>query len=382
MAEFLFWSFLALIVYTYFGYMLLLKLILLVKGPEGTKKEEITPRVSLLISVYNEERIIKRKIENSLSLDYPQDKLEVMVISDASNDKTHDIVKGYASRGVKLLIQTERTGKTAALNRAVPEASGEIIVMSDANGIYERDALRKLVRNFADPRVGCVCGELRYVNPGRASTGWSESLYWAYDQSLKKKESDLGCLLGANGSIFAMRKALWSPIDERCPNDLALPVLVALSGYRVSYEPEAVSREEASREASEEFARKARIVARGMFLCLNLLGSILRGKRKLLLLELFSRKFLRYVSPFLLVGFFLAALSLHSRWPYNLAFALQLAFYHLGVLGYVVSRFGLELRVLHLPYYFCAVSCAALKGTLQCFFGSTPRSWDVARRGG
>ncbi|HLG28751.1 MAG TPA: glycosyltransferase family 2 protein, partial [Candidatus Brocadiales bacterium] len=221
--EILFWLFIFLIFYAYLGYPLLL-VILSVFLHKPVEKRDITPSVSLLISAYNEEKAIKQKIENSLSLDYPGEKLETIVISDASTDRTNDIVGAYCDTplrddGVKLLVQPERMGKTAGLNQAVPKASGEIIVFTDANAMLQKDAIRKLVSPFADETIGFVSGVTEYIS--KRDTGIKEGMgiYSKLEHFIKTKESQICSVVGADGAIFAIRKNLYEHFHSDHIND-------------------------------------------------------------------------------------------------------------------------------------------------------------------
>ncbi|MFC1735804.1 glycosyltransferase family 2 protein, partial [Candidatus Hydrogenedentota bacterium] len=262
---------LSLLFYIYAGYPLALVVLSRLVRRRFEKGDDL-PSVSFVIAAHNEEDVIRDKLENTLALDYPVDKLEVYIASDGSRDATCSIAREYASRNVKLLDQKERTGKTGALNNVIAHLSGDIVVMSDANSVYEPDAVRMLVRNFADSRVGCVCGELRYRNPEETAAGHGEGAYWRYEVAIKKMESAMGCLLGANGGIFAYRRELREPVPELMANDFVTPVKLALKGHRIVYDGDAVCYEDSSQTLGNEFKRHARIAARGIVAALYLLG--------------------------------------------------------------------------------------------------------------
>jgi len=230
--QLIFWFSIFFISYSYFIYPLIL-VILGIFFRKERKKAEITPSVSLLVSVYNEEKIIQEKIENSLNLDYPKDKLEIVIASE-SNDKTNDIVEKYKDRGrVKLFAYHERRGKSYTIYQSLPKCQGGIIVFTDANAMFKRDAIRKLVRNFNDPHIGCVSGELKYINPQKAAAGESEGIYWKYEVLIKRLESKIQSVLGANGSIYAIRKKLYSPLSEYRGDDfLYQNIEVMISAYQ------------------------------------------------------------------------------------------------------------------------------------------------------
>jgi len=231
------------------------------RAPDGI---ETWPRLTLIISAYNEEAVIRRRLLNALRLRYPADRLEILVATDGSTDRTDAIVESFAGRGVRLLRSARNRGKTAALNDAVRAARGEILVFSDANSLYSRDALERLARWFALREVGCVCGRLRYTDGGRGAGGRGERRYWNFDTRLKRWEGASGALLGANGAIFALRRELAEPIGGEQSNDMVWPILARLRGFRVVFEPRAVAREETAGSARGEGQRKARIIARGL----------------------------------------------------------------------------------------------------------------------
>ena len=373
----LFWIALLTLVYHYVGYPLLL-LMLGLRKKEALRTADITPSVSLIISAYNEETVIRQKLENSLSLDYPRDRLEVIVASDGSTDRTPDIVREYA-RDVALYDYPQRRGKNAALNATVPHARGDILVFTDANGMYQKDALGRLVRHFADPRVGCVCGELIYRNPTGNPVAEGYNHYWRYDQWLKTLESRLHSLLGANGSIFAVRRPLNETLNPRTSNDMVLPIKIAARGYAVVYEPEAVSVEAGSGGEGEELRRRSRIVARGLLGVWEVLPAIMRNGRPLLLVQLLSRKFIRYVYPLLLVPLLVSNVFLEGPF-YRTILALQLIPYLLLPVGYAFSRAGKKLRLLSLPYYFFVGNLAALLGLLKVVSLRELATWEAFDR--
>ena len=229
------------VVYTYFLYPVLLLLL-----TAGKKEVEYAPfaewpLISLIIAAHNEEAVLKEKLENSLSLDYPHERLEIIVASDGSTDATEDIVASFAERGVRLHRVRERGGKTQAQNEAVRLANGQFFVFSDANSMYDKQALKNLLRPFADARIGCVCGELRYANPAGDAAGKGEGAYWRYEQFLKGRESLLSSTLGANGSIYALRRELFEELESDIISDFIMPVRVWRRGFRVVYAPSAIA---------------------------------------------------------------------------------------------------------------------------------------------
>jgi len=364
--------------YSYFGYPLAL-IILGFFRVKKIKKAEITPPVTLFVSAYNEEKLIRKKLENSLNLDYPKDKLEIVVASE-SDDKTNEIVKEYQNKGIKLFAYLGRGGKDYTVYRTVPKCSGEIIVFSDANAMYKKDAIRKLVRNFNDPKIGCVSGELRYTNPQKKSIGETEGLYWKYENFLKRQESKIQSLLGTNGSIFALRKELYSPLSEYRGGDFDLPIKIAQQGYGIIWEPEAISQEEVSSTSKEEFKRKIRIISWTWKSALILLKDSFKRFQNLLVFQLVSHKILRWLIGFFLIFIFLSNIFLLDKFLYLLLFILQIVFYSLAIFGYFQDKKARRLnKLVNLVYYFCMVNLACLIGVTGGIFGKQKPTWEKVR---
>lgn len=369
----LFWISTLTLIYIYIGYPLLLCVFGLLSGKKVLRAEEY-PSVSLIISAYNEEQVIGRKILNSLQIDYPKDKLEIIIVSE-STDRTNEIVSRYFQQGVKLFAYAGRNGKSFSLYRAVPEAQGEIVVFSDANAFYKGDAIKKIVRNFHDARIGCVSGMLVYENPDETSIGESEGFYWKYEMMIKRLESRLFSLAGSNGSIFALRKQLYKPLSPYRGDDFELTIGVLLDGYGVILEKEAVSIEHCSRETIDEFNRKVRIVAgMGRSACAYALESIKNG-RLFLLWQIMSHKLLRWVAPIFYIGTLCSAMLLPSPF-YRTLLVAQLIFYMLAVCGYVMERCGRKLPLfINVPYYMCVVHLAALIGLVKSLVNNKNILW-------
>src|SRR5262249_32360786 len=239
-------------VHTYLLYPLSLWAAIRIAGDRSRHRtSDVTPAVTLVISAYNEERWIRRKLENSLALDYPSDGLRIVVVSDGSSDGTVAIAREFTPRGVEVRAFPGRRGKVACLNDVVPSLRSDLVVMSDANSMYDPRSIRRLARHFADERIGCVCGRLRYENPGEEPAGASERVYWRYEGWLKKLESRLGSLLGANGSIYAYRRDLFRPVDPLMFCDDVIPIRIGIAGWMVIYDCEAWCTEETSSEEAE-----------------------------------------------------------------------------------------------------------------------------------
>lgn len=342
--------------------------------------EDYFPSVTLVIAAYNEERVIAQKLENSLALDYPRDRFEIIVVSDGANDRTPEIVAQYADRGVVSLHRPERGGKTAALNRAVAAARGDILVFSDANNDFNPDAIRRLVRHFADASVGGVTG-LKQIKPAadrHASAG--DGLYWRYESAIKQAESDLGSITGADGEIFAMRKSLYRTIDPRVINDDAeLTFSLVGQGYRVLYETAAQSFEYASISITDDFFVKVRMVAGGYQTVARHWRAFLPPRTRFGAMFL-VHKVLRWTMPIFLVLVFIAsALLAHTRF-FAIVFALQCAFYALAFIGWHLHRRGTLPMWIYIPFYFTSMNVAAFLGLLRFLKGSQTTAWRKAAR--
>ena len=287
-----FWASLGGLAWTHVGYPLAAAGLRRLRSRE-VRKDDITPRVSVIIPAHDEEDVIARRVENLLELDYPDGLLEIVVASDGSEDGTNEIVERYTSENDRVrLLRCERAGKLPALNRAVRETSNEIVAFGDANAVWALDALRKLVRSFADPEVSYVCGQVRFER--RDGTN-KEGVYWRYEMWLRESESALGSITGGNGAIYAVRRS--SYVEWPFGHDLGFPNLMVQHGHRAVYEPEAVAFEKPSRDIEDEFRRKVRMLPwswRHLFEA----GS-LRGVPPLYLMELLSHRVLRYGSGFL-----------------------------------------------------------------------------------
>lgn len=365
------------IAYVLVGYPLLLRLIVLMRGPRPVHKADITPSVSLVISAYNEAGVIASKLENALALDYPSELLEIAVISDASDDGTDAIVSSYADRGVVLHRQNSRRGKTAGLNATIPLLRGDIVVFSDANAMYQPDALRMLVRNFADPSVGCVTGEARYEGDADGAADEGEGAYWNYEMQLKRRETAVGSSVGGDGAIYAIRKPLWQTLPEDGINDFLNPLQIVAAGWRGVYEPDAVCYEEAAGDTSKEYRRRVRIISRS-WRAIWLAGDVLKPwKVGFFALSVFSHKVLRWFTGLFLLGVAVAGTALllpavlHSPpWVWAV----------MAVLVLLAMALPATRRVLQVAWYFGVLNLASLVGLFKGTIGSTSGVWSTPRQ--
>lgn len=367
----LFWTSVFLVVYPYFVYPALLALLRRVV-PRPPRKAPIEPRVSVLIAAFNEEDVIAAKIENSLALDYPADRLEIVVASDGSSDSTNAIAARYADgRRVRLAAFPLNRGKLVTVNDVIPQLTGEIVVFSDASSMLNPESIRILVSNFADPDVGAVSGAYLVRNPARAALGPQEDFYWRFETALKAAEADLSSTLGAHGALYAIRRDLY-PFPERgvINDDFVIPLRIVALGYRAVYEPGAVAVEEA--HEMEGFRRRVRITS-GNIQQLRELPRLLMPPRLLPLFFFVSHKAMRLIVPVAMMTCLVANVFLLHDPLYRALFVAQLAFYALALSG---ASFALRPRLLRLPYYFSMVNAALIVALFERAVRRRPVTWS------
>jgi len=377
--EFTFWMLLAAIVYAYFGYPLAIVAISLVRR-RRIAKQDIVPAVTIIITAYNEGKDIREKLENTLSLDYPGSKLEIIVASDGSDDCTDDVVREFSARGVVLFATGARLGKTETQNLAVGRASGEILVFSDATTQYEQTAVRKLVRNFADPSVGAVGGKFTYVDPDETQIGAGTGAFWDYESFIKSRQTMIGAITGCSGCIYAVRKDLYAPLPPDVISDLVEPLKILEKGYTVVFEPEALAFERAFQKSDDEFRMRIRVIARGMYglwYMRRMFNPFLYG---FVAFQLVSHKVLRWFVPFFAVGFYVANLALLGRGNvYYLFFSLQNAFYLFASVGWLMEQSPRKANIFFLPFYFCIINSASVVAMLRLLMRRKYIKWKTVR---
>lgn len=380
MAEIIFWSAVFLVFYTYGGYSLLI-IALSRFFHNDVRKEDITPKVTFLITAYNEEKNIAQKLDNTLSLNYPKDKLEILVASDGSTDRTEEIVKGYANKGVRLLRVEGRVGKTATQNAAVKAASGEIIIFSDATTTYEKDNIRNIVRNYADPAVGAVSGRYEYFNPTGAAIGTGNILFWKYENLIKSSQTRIKTISGCCGCIYSARKKAYEPLPPDIISDLCEPLKILEKGYRIVFEPDAVAYEETTEKASEEFNMRIRVISRGMRGLLYMKRLFNPFRFPFVAFQLFSHKVLRWLIPFFMLALFISNLFLLGNGPfYKITMALQAAFYLMAALAWLGEKANLRLKVFSIPLYFSTVNIASVVSMYKTLKGFKAVTWETIRK--
>jgi len=374
-----FWVLVGLVGFAYVGYPLLLAVaVRVVRRPP--RSADVTPSVTLLVPAYNEEHSLAAKLDSCLALDYPREQLQVLVLSDGSTDGTAAVAARYADRGVELMAFERNRGKLVVLRDGLGAARGEIVAFSDAACRLMPDSLRRLVRPFADPEVGCVSGVYRVLRPEQAELGSEEGFYWRYETFIKRCESDLSSILGAHGSLYAIRR-------ERCPDlaevrindDYEIPVKIVAGGLRAVYAPDAVACEEATEMGG--FARRVRIAV-GNFRQLRLLGLLLWPPRPWLLFAFVAHKLLRLVGPLCLAGALALNVLLLPRPLYVGLLAAQGLFYALAIAGWIGGGQRVRVPLVKLPYYFCMVNAAYVAALWRLMFGSGRVKWNAPHASG
>jgi len=377
--QIIFWIAIAAIAYTYAGYPLLLILIGKFRAKPITRRE-VTPSVTVIIAAYNEERDLAGKLENTLALDYPKDKLEIIVTSDCSTDRTDEIVRSFESRGVRLHRQAERLGKTAAQNAAVEKASGEILLFSDATTHYRPNVLRMLAPSFADPSVGCVTGTVIYAHDADSSVSHGTRSYWSYEFLLKKHESAITSLIGVCGCMYAVRKSAYVPLYHEACSDFLVATMMVRQGLRAVYEPEAVCVEEPNARAHKELAVRVRIITQtlaDLWRNRDVLNPFVKG---FYAVQLLSHKVMRYIVPLFLIAILMtsAFLALHSAF-FAVIFMAQVCFYLASAASTLLVRLGVNSRWLALPHYFVITNVACLIALFKLLRGERYIKWEPVR---
>ncbi|HKR13134.1 MAG TPA: glycosyltransferase family 2 protein [Pyrinomonadaceae bacterium] len=377
--EAIFWLSVAAIGYAYVGYPLLL-IVLSRLRPRPVRSSHWTPSVTVIIAAYNEERDLAAKLENTLALDYPPSHLEIIVTSDCSSDRTDEIARSFASRGVRLHRQEERHGKTAAQNAAVTKAKGEIIVFSDATTHYRPDVLRLMVPAFADQSVGCVTGRVIYQDEKDSSVGTGTQSYWNYEFFLKKHESAVCSLIGVCGCMYAVRASAYIPLYNEACSDFIIATTMVEQGLRAVYVPEAVCSEEPNRQSKKELAARVRIISQ-TFSDLWRNRSVLNPFRHgFYAVELWSHKVMRYLVPVFLILIFIASAVLVTRSAFYAAvFVLQVAFYLAALASSILERLGVTFSLLALPQYFVITNLASLIAFVKFVTGERYTRWEPSR---
>ncbi len=384
--QLIFYFLIVLVFYAYLGYGIVLFLLVTFKrnivGKNTEKGLECLP-VTVLIAAYNEEDFIEKKLLNTLQQNYAEEKLNVIVVTDGSDDQTYEIAKKFPS--IRLLHQSERRGKIDAINRAMQEVETEIVVFTDANTLLNQDAIRQLLKFFGDDRTGAVAGEKRVITQLKDSASASgEGFYWKYESKLKEWDSELNTVVGAAGELYAIRTKLFEEVPEdTLIEDFYLTLRIARKGFKVKYAPKAFAMEEPSDSSKEELKRKIRIAAGGIQSIIRLAPLLNVFKYGILSFQYISHRVLRWtLAPLALPLIFLINIYLAktSGYVFQMFLVLQVVFYLMALVGYFLKRKKIKWKLFFIPYYFCMMNYAVYVGAFRYFTGKQSVVWERAKR--
>lgn len=377
-AKVVFWLAAFLLFYVYAGYPLLLALIGLFVRRKRLEPGYY-PKLSVLIAAYNEEDAIARKLEQTLALEYPADKLEVLVLSDCSTDRTDEIVSSFPDKRVRLVRMTERKGKTHAQNQGIKQATGEVVVFSDATAIYQSKALLYLACNYQDASVGAVSGRYQYFDPtNESATGLGSMAFWNYENLIKTLQSRIRTITGCCGCIYSVRKEAYTELPADIISDLVQPLQAIKKGYRVVFEDRALAYEETTQSTSEEFSMRVRVVTRAMRGLLSVSDLLQPWKFAWTSFQLWSHKIMRWMVPLYLLILLAANLFLLDIPFYRVVLALQLFFYAAAILNMLLPLHR-QWKPLGIPLFFCTLNAAALVSMVEICRGRKYVTWQTVR---
>lgn len=387
----IFWICIAIAVYTYVGYGIILYMLVKMKQLFSKKRPTTDvisdPEVTLLIAAYNEKEEIAKKMQNTLELDYPLDKLKILWITDGSTDGTPELLRQYPQ--VRVEHQDARAGKIGAINRGMKMVSTPITAFCDANTLLDKESIRHLVRHFENPRVGCVAGEKRIALNGKeAASAAGEGLYWKYESTLKRWDSELYSAMGAAGELFAIRSSLFQEVEpDTLLDDFMISMRIAKRGFVIKYEPRAAASEKASANVKEELKRKIRIAAGGLQSIIRLKGLLNITKYGLLSFQYISHRVLRWtITPLCLLAALIlnmivvASEGVHLYSVYTILLGLQLAFYLFALIGHIFESRKIHLKLLFVPYYFFIMNYAVILGMIRHLKRKQSVNWERAKR--
>lgn len=373
----IFWISISIIIYTYLLYPLILHL-LSISRPKPLRKLQYEPFVTIIIAAYNEEANISSKLNNTLALDYPREKMEIIVASDGSTDGTDGIVSSFVAEGVQLLQQQPRKGKTAAQNKAVKLAKGDIIIFSDANTIYKEDAIKNIVSNFSDPEVGCVGGNVYHISDLENPIDAGGGLYWKYEMWIKQRESHIGSLTGVYGGIYGVRRGIYRPLPEDLISDFLIALETYRIGYRTVFEPEAIGFEKAHANVNAEFRMRVRVALRSFRAIISSRWALNIFDNPQMAWQLLSHKVFRYSIPLFLIILFLSNFFISGTF-YKVSLLAQTLFYVLAAVGLISIGKINKGSIFFIPLYFCLVNTASLVAFAKMLMGEKYITWETIR---
>ncbi|MDN3585375.1 glycosyltransferase family 2 protein [Pedobacter aquatilis] len=383
-----FWISLFIVFYTFVGYGFLL--FFLVKIKRIFVKEKLftdqieLPTVTILVAAYNEEDIIEDKIKNTLELDYPKEKLQIIFITDGSSDSTPERIKHFSE--IFLMHEDIRTGKMAAIKRAIPKVENEIIVFTDANTFLNKQAIKELIKHYQNKRVGAVAGEKRImVDEFADASSAGEGFYWKYESYLKKWDYELYSNVGAAGELFSIRTNLYQPVEaDSIIDDHMIAMRIAEKGYIIAYEANAYAMETASANTKEELKRKIRIAAGGLQSTLRLKKAANPFYYPLLTFQYISHRVLRWtITPFLLIAILLLNILIVAETDlilYKTILIAQVVFYILSLAGWFFESRNIKIKIFFIPYYFCVMNYAVIAGIFRYIRKNQSAAWEKSKR--
>ena len=390
MLEIIFWICIALVIYTYVGYGVLLYFLVRIKrlfvgqSTPATVDEEKLPEVTFLVCAYNEQDTVEMKIKNSRELDYPKNKLHLVWVTDGSNDKTNELLAQYDD--VEVMFEPQRRGKTAALNRGLALVKTSIVIMTDANTFVNSGAVREVVRLMSDPKVGCVAGEKRVLAKTEGEiAAEGEGLYWKYESALKRLDSELYSAMGAAGEFCAVRKELCKPMpDNTLLDDFIMSMLIVKQGYKIAYTSDAYAMEFGSASLEEEAKRKRRIAAGGLQSIWWLKDMMLPWNNTVVAFQLVSHRFLRWsITPVALMALIplnVALVFTNGGTLYTIIWCLQILFYAAAYLGYIIAAKGKKNKMLYIAYYFLFMNINVFRGMAYLMRNGNSGAWEKVKR--
>lgn len=359
------------------GYYFMLRIISIFYSRK-VNKQEFIPEVSLVITAYNEEKKIRQKLENTLALLYPKDRLEIIVVSDGSTDKTEELVSTHRDKGIRLLALSDRHGKHFAQYKGIEVAQYDILVLTDATTFLKEDAVAKIVQNFSDPNIGCISGKDRVKSPEPGLQG--EGAYVNYEMKLRALESKLNSLVGVSGSFFAVRKNLCEIWHSDLSSDFYLPILSYMKGYRTVLEPEAIGYYEVLKEPQKEFQRKVRTVVRGLEVLFKFKKIMNPLKYGIYSLQMISHKLFRWLVPICLILLFFINLFLFSQdLFYRILLIMQILFYIVALLAFFVKKLQ-DIMPFKIPFFFIVVNLSILVAWHNFLIGKRFVIWEPTKR--
>jgi len=391
--EIIFWLLFVILLYTYAGYALLLYILvklkrIIHKKQENLPSEKFEPEVCLFVTAFNEKDYVHQKVRNSFALDYPQEKIQYLWITDGSDDGTPDLLKAY--NRLEVHHQPERKGKINAMNRGMQYVKAPIVIFSDTNTLLGENAIREIVRKFADEKVGCVAGEKRIAQKeAESAAGAGEGLYWKFESWVKKMDGELNSAVGAVGELFAIRSNLFEEVEnDTLLDDFIISLRIAEKGYKIAYSPEAYAEETASLNVKEELKRKIRIAAGGVQTLFRLKELLNPFRFGVLSWQYVSHKVLRWtvapVSLFILLIVNLLIVVRKNLWPepvwFSTFFYCQLFCYLLAFTGWYFENKKIRMKLLFVPYYFLSINYAAILGIFRYFKGKQTVNWEKSKR--